>query len=495
MSRTWPAVLTLATFCGVLFFYGLDGELWRTEGLRALVAAEGLRDGNWLVPHLYGQPLFTKPPGMYVAVSLVSWPLGEVRAWTARLPSALAATATVFLIFGLFRHTLGTRAGFVAAAILPVSVVWLDKAPSAEIDMLQVFWVTAAIVAFLRALEAEESGSGRFGWWALAMFSVAGGVLTKWTAPAFFYCTVLPLLWWRGGLRLLVGGRHLLSAALAAGLCLGWGALAAQSSGWAAFTAAVKQEAVQHLSPGHRAEALAQMNESHHVHLGYWRETSLHPLIVLAMTLPWSAFTLLTLRPGFASLWDERGRRLLQALHCWAWPNLLFWSFVPQHSPRHSLPLFPAIAGLAALVWVAWADGRLRRSKHPPLNQKRLAGFLLSSILLAWLGVKLAFVHAIVPQRTAEREPRSRGESLAALVPPGQTLYLCRVKDEGIMFYYGRPVRRLAGWDELPSFSEHAYCILDKAEWERWSRSRPAEVLRQLTDEQGAALVLVCVGK
>ena len=29
--------------------------------------------------------------------------------------------------------------------------------------------------------------------------------------------------------------------------------------------------------------------------------------------LPWSAFALLALRPGFVRLWDERGRRLLQA--------------------------------------------------------------------------------------------------------------------------------------------------------------------------------------
>src|SRR5262245_39636018 len=204
--RQGPIILLVLAWCAVLFFFGITrGELWRTESLRAIIAAEMLDSGNWLVPRLYGQPLFTKPPGMYAAIALVSWPVGEVRAWTARLPSALAAMATVFLFYGYIGRQLGRRAGFIAALILPLSVVWLDKAPSAEIDMLQLFWVSAAILAFLRALESEEEGPGRLSWWLLSLLCVAGGLLTKWTAPVFFYGTAVPLLVWRGRLRLLFG--------------------------------------------------------------------------------------------------------------------------------------------------------------------------------------------------------------------------------------------------------------------------------------------------
>src|SRR5262245_60602989 len=54
-------LLFLCAWCGVLFFYGLGaGPLWKTEGLRAIVAADMLRSGNWIVPTLYGEPLFTK---------------------------------------------------------------------------------------------------------------------------------------------------------------------------------------------------------------------------------------------------------------------------------------------------------------------------------------------------------------------------------------------------------------------------------------------------
>ena len=110
-ERRWSALLVLAILCGFLFFYGLNaGALYRTEALRAIIGAGFLRSGNWIVPTLYGDPLFTKPPGHYAAIALCSWPFGEVSTWSARLPSALAATATVFLFYWYFARQLGRRA-------------------------------------------------------------------------------------------------------------------------------------------------------------------------------------------------------------------------------------------------------------------------------------------------------------------------------------------------------------------------------------------------
>ena len=90
-KHRWCVPFLLLVWSALLFFPGLtSGELWRTEGLRGRIAQEALQSGNWLVPTLYGHPLLTKPPGMYVAVALVSWPAGEVTQWSARLPSARA---------------------------------------------------------------------------------------------------------------------------------------------------------------------------------------------------------------------------------------------------------------------------------------------------------------------------------------------------------------------------------------------------------------------
>src|SRR6266542_7058630 len=118
-------LLPLALACGLLFFVGLStGPFYRTEGLRALVAVEMLRSGDWMLPTLYGQPLLTKPPGMYVAIAAVSWPFGGVSEWTARLPSAVAATLLVLLFARAFGRSLGRGAALVAGLTLPATVLW-----------------------------------------------------------------------------------------------------------------------------------------------------------------------------------------------------------------------------------------------------------------------------------------------------------------------------------------------------------------------------------
>src|SRR5205823_935651 len=152
-----------------------------------------------------------------------------------------------------------------------------------------------------------------------------------------------------------------------------------------------------------------------------------------------------------------------QAMHCWVWPNLIFWSIIPEHASRHSAPLFPGIAGLAAMVWVVLLTGKLQRARRPGWIESSGPTMLLSSrhapregalphaeregysptvgledstdptpnrwriglvsLVVMWLITKLVFVHVIIPQRNPARAPQAKGEQLAALVPPGKTLY------------------------------------------------------------------------
>jgi hypothetical protein len=207
---------------------------------------------------------------------------------------------------------------------------------------------------------------------------------------------------------------------------------------------------------------------------------------LLAFALPASALALSTLRPGFAQLWDERGRRLLQALHCWAWPSMLFWSFPTEHTPRHSFPLFPGLSGLAAFTLLAWMTGRL------PWRLRRVSPRqVLVAALVGWLVVKLVLVDVIVPRRHPWGGPRAAGLAIAELVPAGQTLYIIRIKDEGVMFYFGGQVRRAATAAELPGGQGPVWCVLTSQEWQGWNRSRPAEEVRSLYDGQGDPIVLV----
>src|SRR5262249_1079976 len=156
---------------------------------------------------------------------------------------------------------------------------------------------------------------------------------------------------------------------------------------------------------------------------------------------------------------------------------------------------FPGIAGLAAMVWLAWLTGRVQWPLMPRLRTYRSAiepapssswstlywtrdtalrfaarpSCVLVGILPFWFLPNFSFGEIIIPERNYSRGPRAKGERLAALVPPDKTLYLSRLKDEGIMFYYRRTVRRLESFEELPSSEGPVYCILDASEWRQWS--------------------------
>jgi 4-amino-4-deoxy-L-arabinose transferase-like glycosyltransferase len=393
-----------------------------------------------------------------------------VTEWSARLPSALAATATVFLVYWYFGRQLGQRGGFVAALILPLSPLWLEKATAGDIDMLLVFWTTAAILFLLRALESEG-----LHWWLFALLCVAGGFLTKWTTPAFFYATALPLLWWRGQLRLLWSRQHLVSAAVAASVCLAWLALVIGRVGWPVFAATLEQEALQRLVPTYWGRPYP------------WRETLLHPGKLLLTGLPFSVLALVALRPGFYKLWDVRGQRLLQALHCWAWPNMLLWSLPTEHKSRFSFPLFPALSGLAAMVLVAWLAGKLpwQRMRLRPVH-------LLVGVLAVWIVLKVAYVHLEVQRDSDARQTRAKGQQLAALVPVDEILWLLGIKDEGLLFYFGRPALVLHSVDKLPP-RRPIYCLMPEGKAQADFAGAAIEVVESLSDAQGDPIQLLRV--
>lgn len=441
-------LLLLAGFVAALLLGGLAVPLYRNEGLRALLAAEAMQSGQWLVPRLYGEPHLTKPPGMGLAIALCSWPAGEVTAVTSRLPSVLAGLALVCMIGAVFARRFGAWAGLAAAALAPCSLLWLDRVPSAEIDLVQTAWVAGSLLCLLHAAEAE--GGGRWGWWLLALSCVAGGFFTKWTAPAFFYLAAVPWLWHRGRLGLLWSGPHLAGVGLFVLLAGGWLLLVASAAGWGPFLEALGREALMRLSPGHHPRPYP------------WGELATFPASFLLGCLPLALFLPLALK------WPKDDRQAALVALAWAWlvPNLVFWSLAPGHRPRHILPAQPAVAILAAYGWLVW--------------QSRWRVPALAAVLGLWLAVKLVHVGLVMPGRLLGREPGA-GQELAKLVPAGEVLHLAGVKDENLLFAYGRPARRVAEVGVA-----RGYCLVP-------GDGQGRRVVARLRGSQGDALALVLV--
>jgi 4-amino-4-deoxy-L-arabinose transferase-like glycosyltransferase len=447
----------IIAFVAVVLLLGISHpEMYRNEGLRASLAAEAMRDGDWLVPRLHGEPHLTKPPGMAVLIALCSLPYGEVTPVSARLPSVFAGAAFVALFGWSIARRFGSEAGWLAAVLLPSCPFWLDRVPSAEIDLVQLAWVGGSLVCLLHAAEGDSVA-----WWLAAMACVAGGLFTKWTTPIFFYLTAVPWLWQQGKLRLLLHRGHLLGLLVVAALAVGWLGAVARSVGWDLLYETLSREALLRFSPVHHPRPYP------------WLELLTFPFGFLAGCLPCSLALVVAFRPGFADRWDDRQRAFLRLCQVWLVTALVFWTLAPGHRPRHILPAQPAVVGLAVVVLLGATEATRRR--------------ILVAALVGWLAVKVAFVGWVVPARQAERHPTRGAAVLAAEVPPQEILYIADLKDDGLLFHYGRPVRRLRE-DAAPG----AWCLLTADEWAGWPAGRAVKVA-DLLDGQGKALVLVQV--
>ncbi|GIW80389.1 MAG: hypothetical protein KatS3mg105_2196 [Gemmatales bacterium] len=187
------------------------------EGRYAEIPREMLARGDWLVPHLAGQPYLEKPPLMYWLV-MVSYRLFGVYDWSARLVPALAVQATIVLTYLFGRQILGGRAAFWGTLTLVLAPAFLGMGRLLLLDGVLTFFVWLSVYS---AWQAIQSRTIRSGWWLGC--AVASGLATLTKGPVALVL-LLPPVWlfsrWtegvaRPGLRdgLLFAGVYLLVAA------------------------------------------------------------------------------------------------------------------------------------------------------------------------------------------------------------------------------------------------------------------------------------------
>jgi 4-amino-4-deoxy-L-arabinose transferase-like glycosyltransferase len=149
-------VAALMLGVAVLFLGDLGGtDLWAPDEPRyAHVADEvfSMRHGpeGLVLLHLNGEPYAQKPPLYYWLASLASLPGGRVSEWSARLPSALAGLAAVWLTFQLGRVMFDGRTGAWAAALLATVFDFAFLARHARLDVLLTLAVLVALFCFWR---------------------------------------------------------------------------------------------------------------------------------------------------------------------------------------------------------------------------------------------------------------------------------------------------------------------------------------------------------
>lgn len=185
----WPSLALLIVLPALLLYPTLSFHLLEPdEGRYAQIPREMLSRGDWVVPHLQGQPYLDKPPLLYWLLMLSYSIFGTSEA-PARLIPALAVHGTILIAYLLGRRSLGERSAFWGALFLAVAPGFAGMGRLLLMDGLLTFWITLTLLATFEAVRGE---SLKLKWWYLAALAAGLGVLTKGPIPLLL---VVPPIW------------------------------------------------------------------------------------------------------------------------------------------------------------------------------------------------------------------------------------------------------------------------------------------------------------
>lgn len=359
--RPWLpwALMTLAGLG--LFFPGLGvpGLMDPDEGRYAEIAREMLLLKDWLIPHLNLVPYLEKPPLMHWLTSL-SFAAFGLTEWAARLASALAALAGLYLAYGLGRALWGEQEGFWGAMVLATCGGYMVLARLLTLDMVFSFFLNLGIALGYLALSRERPRL-----WPLAYLALALAVLVK--GPV---ALVLAGLVW--GPVALLKGRQAVRAMVR---LQSWALLAVVVLPWFLLVAWRFPEFPRFFLWEHHVARYVSGVDFHAEPWWYFGP------VLLGLLLPWTGLVPWALGRRAAA---DPGDRLF--LMIWAGVVLAFFSLSRGKLATYILP---ALLPLALLVGKGLAELQLGSA-----GRRGAPGFWVSLLiwaLLGWLLVALYF--------------------------------------------------------------------------------------------------------
>ena len=314
------------------------------DAANASIARTMLESGDWVTARLNGVPYLEKAP-LHQWLIAVSYMAFGVHDWAARVPLAVCVVLLCWTTTRFGNWAFGHPAGFYSGLVLATCVGLFLFTRVLIADGLLTLTTTAALWAFLRALDSEEPNPRR--WALLSAASLGAGFLTKALialvlplGAALLYLTCTRQLFAADTWRRL----HLLSGSLV---------LVLMAAPWLVLAILRNPPYFDFSLGGGPGQYngffwLFFINEHllRFLNLRYPRDYDTVPrvyfwLLHLVWLFPWSVFlpaaTRLPYRPA-----DRAGRTRILAL-CWVGFLLAFFSFSTTQE-YYSMPLYPALA-------------------------------------------------------------------------------------------------------------------------------------------------------
>jgi len=425
MARTWLAgwrpYALLTALCLALYLPGMTAipVLDRDEARFAQATRQMLETGDFIDIRFRNEERNRKPAGIYwlqaAAVRALSTP-ESTAIWPYRLPSLIGASLAVLLTFRLARRLLlddeaapgdsAARTALTAAVFLATALGVVVEAHIAKTDAA----LLAVIVAGQGALGLAYTGfrAGKpIGFGIAALFWVAEIVAILLKGPIGIGLAALTAATlsvadrdarWLRGLRPIAG---LIVTTLAIAPWL----FAIERATEGRFLAASLGQ--DFLSKVFGAQ------ESHGAPPFYY--------LVLSLVTFWPASLLLA--PTLIHAWQRYEQPLIRFLLAWIVPAWVCIELVPTKLPHYVLPLYPALALLAA---TAFADG--------PVAEARWMRWVERGVAVLWIAVSLTVAGGLIvlPLRFDEGMSLAGVAGAAVIVGLGALLLLRRPRGVGL---------------------------------------------------------------
>ncbi len=330
--QRWLLVLLCLAFYapGLLVLPPTDRE----ESRFAQSSKQMLESGNFVDVRLQEQPRSDRPVGAHWLQSVtagLTGPHNSGNIWPYRLPSVLAALFAVQLVLSIGRALFDARVGIFGAVLFASSLLVGVEARVATSDAAMLAAVLVAQLALARIVierteERPRSWGAPMAFWA----ALAAGVLIKGPVPLLISVgTVLALLAVERDARWLLRLRPAAGLVLFALLVAPWVVAAERASSGAFLAQALGQDFVAQLRSGQGSHLAPPGAHFAAFWVVFWPSS-----LIAALAAPWC--------------WAHRRESAVRFLLCWVVPAWVVFELVPNKLPHYLLPLYPAVAVLAA---------------------------------------------------------------------------------------------------------------------------------------------------
>lgn len=344
--------IPLLLLIGALIYVAFLGlrDLWYPDELDiAEVTRAMFRSGDWISPRRMGEIWVDYPPMVYWIGTVSSHLLGGMSAFSLRLPNALAALITVFLVYATGKRWFDVESGFWSAITLATFVLFVYEGNSYRPDVTFTLAITAGIFAY-----ADGAGD-RPRLWSRALAFACFGLAMLAKGPLGLLLPGLILVLWLGARRQWLRIAELAPLSLvSAAVYLPWYFANAQAMGWDNM---LYEFYAQNFERFLTAENRGHMQPWYYFLRNFWLNF-----------FPWSFLF------PFAAWWHVRSGRLrdarVQLALWWFGASFVFLSIAATKRELYLLPAYPAVA----LLLGTWFADLCRTSDHAgQLNTSRPA--------------------------------------------------------------------------------------------------------------------------